>query len=563
MQIFFTVFLIIFGFQNDYWTPISGEQDRIEVENFQILPDEGFSLEQVLSDSTLKFTNRSEFNNKGVDVYWIRVQFQNVSNYSHQYYISTYPNLKNTVYTFNMDDQAWEMHQAGYFTPSGNLSTGLVLVNLAANANSTIYIKVDNTSLGEYEGYLKSSIVLAKQSLIDGRTRYVVTAWYITLAVVIVLFLYNGYIYLFFRDETYLYYLILLIGGIFYVTGVNRVINLIYDIPVSYSYLSSSGILYVNDFSVLLADIGLLIIMVAFIQMTRFYLKTKSLVSRHDRILKYFLIILISTYALDTAFSAVGLMSLEYILNPIVNLIIMLAIVEMIWAGFSVYRKAFKPAKYYLWAHSLPLLFILALAFYFVYFQSSGIEISVMSNIVTVLQALTFAIALVARMQLLKSELGQKTLELRMEKVENEKLNLRLEYSYREMASSALYQSQRNELLVGLKTKIDGLSSILEGEAKTEARKIKSAISNSISLESDWEKFKLHFEQVHPNFFEELKLNHPNLTQNETRLSAYFHINLSVKEIATLMNIAPDSVRKAKTRLNKKIKQKEDVSLSK
>ena len=39
----------------------------------------------------------------------------------------------------------------------------------------------------------------------------------------------------------------------------------------------------------------------------------------------------------------------------------------------------------------------------------------------------------------------------------------------------------------------------------------------------------------------------------QVRLHAYFHINLSTKEIATLLNIDPASVRRAKTRLLKKM----------
>ena len=81
----------------------------------------------------------------------------------------------------------------------------------------------------------------------------------------------------------------------------------------------------------------------------------------------------------------------------------------------------------------------------------------------------------------------------------------------------------------------------------------KSTLQDNLHLDTDWNKFRIHFEQVHPNFFEELQSKYPTLTQNEQRLCAYFHINLSTKEIATLLNIDPASVRRAKTRLVKKM----------
>jgi len=61
------------------------------------------------------------------------------------------------------------------------------------------------------------------------------------------------------------------------------------------------------------------------------------------------------------------------------------------------------------------------------------------------------------------------------------------------------------------------------------------------------------FEQVHPNFFKELQAKYPSLTKNELRLYSYFHINLGTKEIASLLNIDPASVSRAKTRLYKKM----------
>jgi len=65
---------------------------------------------------------------------------------------------------------------------------------------------------------------------------------------------------------------------------------------------------------------------------------------------------------------------------------------------------------------------------------------------------------------------------------------------------------------------------------------------------------------VHPSFFNNLQTAHPQLTKYELRLYAYFHINLSTKEIAALLNIAPSSVRQAKARLNKKMNLKHSIS---
>ena len=54
-------------------------------------------------------------------------------------------------------------------------------------------------------------------------------------------------------------------------------------------------------------------------------------------------------------------------------------------------------------------------------------------------------------------------------------------------------------------------------------------------------------------FQDKLKQRYPNLTAYDLRLCIYLKANLSTKEMATLLNITPDSVKKAKHRLRRKL----------
>ena len=101
--------------------------------------------------------------------------------------------------------------------------------------------------------------------------------------------------------------------------------------------------------------------------------------------------------------------------------------------------------------------------------------------------------------------------------------------------------------------KIKELNKLSPNNKHKELSGIKDILQSNLYLDGDWNKFKLHFEQVHPYFFQELQAKYPKLTKNELRLLSYFHINLSTKEIAALLNIDPASVRTAKTRLYKKM----------
>lgn len=63
----------------------------------------------------------------------------------------------------------------------------------------------------------------------------------------------------------------------------------------------------------------------------------------------------------------------------------------------------------------------------------------------------------------------------------------------------------------------------------------------------------MELESANQYFQLQLKSRYPQLTPYDMRLCTYLKSNLSTKEIATLLNITPDSVKKAKHRLRKKM----------
>jgi hypothetical protein len=225
---------------------------------------------------------------------------------------------------------------------------------------------------------------------------------------------------------------------------------------------------------------------------------------------------------------------------------------------------------------------MMGLAIYLTINHDDNRNMSFFSNLAIIFQALALAVALVARINLLKEELKQKQLdvqifqneyeqmvarsqfialeneyilaEIALKQNEKEELQAKLEANQRELASNALYIYQKNELLIELKKQIEHLSTE-SNQPKEIFREIKSTIQNNIHLEADWEKFKIHFEQVNPTFFQELSAKCPDLTAYEIRLSAYLHLNMTPKEIATMLNINLQSVYKAKMRLNKKLEK--------
>ncbi len=134
-----------------------------------------------------------------------------------------------------------------------------------------------------------------------------------------------------------------------------------------------------------------------------------------------------------------------------------------------------------------------------------------------------------------------------------DKLKEELDYSNRELSTTAMFVYQKNEILGNIKEMIDALINEASADKKKPLNKVKTLINNNIGLTDDWEKFKLHFEKVHPRFFANLSNKFSNLTQNELKHCAYLRIKLSGKEIARMLNVAPKSMQVARYRLKKKL----------
>jgi DNA-binding CsgD family transcriptional regulator len=161
--------------------------------------------------------------------------------------------------------------------------------------------------------------------------------------------------------------------------------------------------------------------------------------------------------------------------------------------------------------------------------------------------------------------LKQKEVErLRNEKLEEEIKSKEeiLAVKNAELTSSAVHISHKNKILQEIRR---GLRSVkyatdLNDIAKT-INNINININQNFFTDQHWEQFEVHFNQLNHNFLERLKKNYPDLTQTNLKLCAYLRMNLSSKEIASLMNTSPNSILKSKYRLKLKFQLGKDQDL--
>lgn len=106
---------------------------------------------------------------------------------------------------------------------------------------------------------------------------------------------------------------------------------------------------------------------------------------------------------------------------------------------------------------------------------------------------------------------------------------------------------RKNILLQNKQMKEELLSKELDQRNRALTAKALAQAAEGKSMED----FDYYFVQTHPDFYEHLRADFPNLTPYELRLCAYLKLNLSTKDIATISNISFDSARVARYRLRK------------
>lgn len=150
--------------------------------------------------------------------------------------------------------------------------------------------------------------------------------------------------------------------------------------------------------------------------------------------------------------------------------------------------------------------------------------------------------------------------EKNLVQIKNQSLKNEVKLKSKQLANTAMALVKKNETLQDLKKEL--------GANKKEFgnvfayKKLVKRIDGSIGHDDEWEIFEYNFNQVHEEFFKELKGMHPTLTQKDLKICAYIKMNLTTKEIAPLMNISVRGVETHRYRLKKKLDLDNDKSLT-
>ena len=147
--------------------------------------------------------------------------------------------------------------------------------------------------------------------------------------------------------------------------------------------------------------------------------------------------------------------------------------------------------------------------------------------------------------------LNRKNILLKGKKEQEQSLKNQLELKNKELASNVMTQINKNKL-VEETIKIVADLNVKEGVDEADLKRIVKKMRR-LKTNNSWNEFDYGFIQIHQSFYDKLSKEFPDITLNERRLCALLKLNLNTKEIASITNSNPDSVRVARTRLRKKL----------
>lgn len=154
---------------------------------------------------------------------------------------------------------------------------------------------------------------------------------------------------------------------------------------------------------------------------------------------------------------------------------------------------------------------------------------------------------------------------IKKNKIEREKqeemYKQEIAFKKKELASQTLHLVQKNTFIQELKENLEKIKKSPE-LFKVEFRRLVMLLKKESAEDKDWEVFKSYFSEVHNNFDNKIKAIAKDITEKEIRLASFLRMNLSTKEIASMLNVLPDSVLKSKYRLKKKLELSKEEDLT-
>ncbi|MCP9767166.1 hypothetical protein EGI22_04540 [Lacihabitans sp. LS3-19] len=130
---------------------------------------------------------------------------------------------------------------------------------------------------------------------------------------------------------------------------------------------------------------------------------------------------------------------------------------------------------------------------------------------------------------------------------------IELDAKKKELTTKVLQLARKNEFLNNLENEIEHLKNNVDDSVNKTSNRISRMIKRDIDSDVQWDQFSLEFSSVHQGFLSALTEKFGNFSKSEIRLISLLKMNMNSKEIADILGISDEGIKKARYRLRQKM----------
>ena len=145
--------------------------------------------------------------------------------------------------------------------------------------------------------------------------------------------------------------------------------------------------------------------------------------------------------------------------------------------------------------------------------------------------------------------------ERKLVKIREEAAQINLKAAKEKLNFFTQILQDKNEAIADMETELQKIKGVPEEDS------VRTLSEGTLLTDNDWEKFRELFEVPYPGFLFRLKQKYPAITPAEIRMAALIRLNLSAKEMASMLGISTMSVYKSRQRLRQRMGVQTDTEL--
>jgi hypothetical protein len=164
----------------------------------------------------------------------------------------------------------------------------------------------------------------------------------------------------------------------------------------------------------------------------------------------------------------------------------------------------------------------------------------------------------------LKSKKEKELFEKQEALLQSEKNRAKEELRHADLALEKYTENlrQKNELIEEFKAEIEYLHLQLgEPPDREKLLHLEKLMRAHIMTDDTWDEFKKLFEKVHAGFLFRVREKFIQVTESDIRLLTLVKLGLSNREMANMLGVTTEAIKKSRQRLRKKINLPEHLSL--